>query len=91
MVVRDVVEELLGVERTTEEEGEVPVGGFDDVGDLVDGVATVEGVGVDEAVLDALAEGNARLEGFGDAGEEGWVYDGGAMGDDGGGGEGRSG
>lgn len=84
MVVRDVVEELLGVESATQKEGEVSVRRLDDVGDLVDGIAAVERVRVDEAILDALVDGDASLERLGDAGEECGVDDGSATGGDGG-------
>lgn len=46
MIVGDVVEKFLGIESSTEEEGEVPVGGFDDEGDLVDGFSAVKTVAV---------------------------------------------
>jgi hypothetical protein len=54
VVVSNVVEELLGVESSSEEEGEVSVRGLDDVGDFVHGVATVEGVLIDETVFETL-------------------------------------
>lgn len=61
----------------------VAIGSLGDVEELVDGVVAVEAARVDDVVLDALAEGDARLEGFGDLGEEGWVDVGGMVWSDG--------
>ena len=76
MIVCDVVEELLGVESATEEECKVAISCFYDVGNLVDGLATVKGVCVSETVLDAVGGWNAVAESLCDAGEEGGVHDG---------------
>lgn len=75
MVVSNVVEELLGVERSAEQESEVAIRRFDDVGNLVHGVPSVEGVGVDETILDSFVDDDASLERLGDSGEERWVDD----------------
>ena len=44
VVVRHIVEELLGVQRSAQEQCEIPVGCFDDVGDLVNGFSSIEDV-----------------------------------------------
>jgi hypothetical protein len=56
----------------------LPVGGVDDISDLFDGFAAVEGILVGEAVLDPVGELYSSAESTCDAGEDGWIDDGGA-------------
>jgi len=58
------MKEFLGIQGSAQEEGEVSVGGLDDVGDLVDGLSAVKGVLVGQAILDAISEGDSVPEGF---------------------------
>ena len=62
-----VVKELLGVQGAAQEESEIAVSCFDDVGDLVDGFSAVEDVLVSETVFDSVCEGYAVTECFSDA------------------------
>jgi hypothetical protein len=73
VVVRDVVEELLGVEGAAKEEGEAPVRRLDDEADLVNGGGAVERVRVREAVLDVLRERHPRAERLSHLGEQGSI------------------
>lgn len=73
MVVRDVVEELLGIERSAEEESKVSVRRLDDVCNEVDSFSTVERLLIREPVLDTLRKDDCRPEGLRDTREKGRV------------------
>jgi len=64
VIIGDIMKEFLGIQGSAQEEGEVSVGGLDDVGDLVDGLSAVKGVLVGQAILDAISEGDSVPEGF---------------------------
>jgi len=64
VIVGYVVKELLGVEGASQEESEIAVSGFNDVGDFVDGFSTVKYVLVSETVFDSVCEGYAVTECF---------------------------
>ena len=73
MIVGNVVEELLSVESSTEEESEVSIRRFNDLGDEVDGFPSIERFLVRQSVLDPLRQNDVVPERVGDLGEERWV------------------
>jgi hypothetical protein len=66
VIVGYIVKELLGVQGASQEESEIAVSCFDDVGDFVDGFTTVEDVLVSETVFHSVCEGYAVTECFSD-------------------------
>lgn len=73
VVVRDVVEKLLEVERPSEQESEVSVVGVEERAQEVDRLASVECVLVRQPVLDPLRQRQTRPERLGHAREHRWV------------------
>jgi len=58
------MKEFLGVQGPAQEEGEVSVGGLDDISNLIDGFSAVKGVFVGQAILDAIGQGDSVSESF---------------------------
>jgi|SRR6266851_2799922 len=80
MVISDRVDILLGIERAAQEERKVAVCSLDDVGNLVDRLATIESVLICEPVLDDVGEHDASTQRLGYTREKGRIHDRRAMG-----------
>lgn len=77
MIVRHVVEELLGIKGPAQQEGQVAVRRFDDVRDLVDSLPPVERRLIRQPVLDPLYQRYPTPKGLRHPRQQCWVNDGG--------------
>jgi hypothetical protein len=64
MVVRHIVEELLGIKSTTKKQGKVSIRRLDDESNPIDGLPSIEGILVGQTVFDTLCYRHAQLECF---------------------------
>jgi hypothetical protein len=75
MIIGDRVEKLLGVERAAQEEREIAVCGFDDVGNLVDCLTPIESVLICEPILEDVSEHDAGTQRLGHTRKKGRIHD----------------
>ncbi len=75
VLVCDIVEELLRIERAAQKQCQIPVGGPNDVGENVDRFGATESILVGEFVLGPVAHDDLLAEAFGNAGEKRRVDD----------------
>ena len=76
VIICHVMKEFLCIQSAAEEESKITVGSLNDVGDFIDGFASVEGILVRESIFDAIGDGYAFAERLGHAREKCGIYDG---------------
>lgn len=76
VIICHIVKEFLRIQSAAKEESKIAVGSLNDVGDFVDGFASVKGILVRESIFDAIGDGYAFAERLGHAREKCGIYDG---------------
>jgi hypothetical protein len=56
VIIRNIVEELLRIQRPSQEQSKISVSGLDDVRDLIHGLSAVKSIFVGQPVFDAVRE-----------------------------------
>ena len=74
VLVRDIMEEFLRIQRASEEQGEIAVCGFYDVRNQRDGIFSGERVLVVQAILCLIGNIDSGSKAFRDLGKKSWVY-----------------
>jgi hypothetical protein len=65
MLIRDIVEELLGIQRSTKKEGEISIRGSDNIRKDIHGLGTAKGILVCQFVLRSITNNDLSAETFG--------------------------
>lgn len=56
MIISDIVKELLGVQSSAQQQGQISIGSLDDISDKVYGLGTSKRILVRELILDAVSQ-----------------------------------